>query len=337
MLSTAYVISQFNSSKPADFRAWKKSSRVAAKLGSSLHPKGLLGEFLSPAEWLVESPNVPYVAIADPGPVVPVQVHLYNVYQDEKKQFLLQRAQVNQFHQAVLNSLDVTALQLVTAGDADRTLQWTIMELTRVYGTLTPTALADATTGVLEKVFVHDGSSTLAVATRNLTQAHEEAHLVSRSNNDVIGIPKQVAYLRNAVTPCGIFTNCLENYANRYATVDAQTFDLLKEWLHVFADNRPPTITSGSKGYSANAAIDNAADDEFEQRYQKRFAAEAKAAKQQQQPRADWSTKPYCWSHGPCGHLGADCDHPSEGHKKAATWANKMGGQAVPLTRYRKA
>jgi len=34
----------------------------------------------------------------------------------------------------------------------------------------------------------------------------------------------------------------------------------------------------------------------------------------------------YCWTHGLCGHTSADCFAPAEGHKKAATINNRMGG-----------
>ena len=34
----------------------------------------------------------------------------------------------------------------------------------------------------------------------------------------------------------------------------------------------------------------------------------------------------YCWTHGSCLHKGADCKRKREGHKKEATFINKMGG-----------
>ena len=34
----------------------------------------------------------------------------------------------------------------------------------------------------------------------------------------------------------------------------------------------------------------------------------------------------YCWTHGAWNHLSKDCFKPREGHKKEATFANKMGG-----------
>ena len=38
-----------------------------------------------------------------------------------------------------------------------------------------------------------------------------------------------------------------------------------------------------------------------------------------------FSARPFCWSHGPCKHLGVGCGDPELGHKKDATWKNQMG------------
>jgi hypothetical protein len=37
----------------------------------------------------------------------------------------------------------------------------------------------------------------------------------------------------------------------------------------------------------------------------------------------------YCWSHGICNHHGAACTAPKEGHKKEATYKNRMGGSTM--------
>jgi len=38
------------------------------------------------------------------------------------------------------------------------------------------------------------------------------------------------------------------------------------------------------------------------------------------------TTKLYCWTHGACAHKGEDCNKPTDGHKKEATFANRMNG-----------
>ena len=38
-----------------------------------------------------------------------------------------------------------------------------------------------------------------------------------------------------------------------------------------------------------------------------------------------FSARPFCWSHGPCKHLGVGCGDPELGHKKDTTWKNQMG------------
>lgn len=38
-----------------------------------------------------------------------------------------------------------------------------------------------------------------------------------------------------------------------------------------------------------------------------------------------FSARPFCWSHGPCKHLGIGCGDKTAGHKEQATWQNQMG------------
>ena len=38
-----------------------------------------------------------------------------------------------------------------------------------------------------------------------------------------------------------------------------------------------------------------------------------------------FSAQPFCWSHGPCKHLGMGCVQPDAGHKEDATWQHQMG------------
>ena len=44
------------------------------------------------------------------------------------------------------------------------------------------------------------------------------------------------------------------------------------------------------------------------------------------------NTSMYCWSHGACAHSGQNCNSKKEGHKDAATLANKMGGSTAYCT-----
>jgi len=50
--------------------------------------------------------------------------------------------------------------------------------------------------------------------------------------------------------------------------------------------------------------------------------AVGKHAKSAQTP---FAFQPFCWSHGPCKHLGTGCGDKAAGHKKDATWQDQMG------------
>lgn len=49
------------------------------------------------------------------------------------------------------------------------------------------------------------------------------------------------------------------------------------------------------------------------------------AGKQAKSALTPFSARPFCWSHGPCKHLGMGCGDPSAGHKEQATWQHQMG------------
>jgi hypothetical protein len=59
----------------------------------------------------------------------------------------------------------------------------------------------------------------------------------------------------------------------------------------------------------------------------KRGATTTKGAvgKQAKSALTPFSARPFCWSHGPCKHLGRGCGDPEAGHKEHATWQNQMG------------
>jgi len=59
----------------------------------------------------------------------------------------------------------------------------------------------------------------------------------------------------------------------------------------------------------------------------KRSATTTKGAagKQAKSALTPFSARPFCWSHGPCKHLGMGCGDPEAGHKKEATWQHQMG------------
>jgi hypothetical protein len=58
----------------------------------------------------------------------------------------------------------------------------------------------------------------------------------------------------------------------------------------------------------------------------KRGATTTKGAvvKQAKNAPTPFSVRPFCWSHGPCKHLGTGCGDRTAGHKEQATWQSQM-------------
>ena len=44
--------------------------------------------------------------------------------------------------------------------------------------------------------------------------------------------------------------------------------------------------------------------------------------------------QPFCWSHGPCQHLGKGCTKPDPGHQEKATWQSQMGSKWKDYSRH---
>ena len=84
----------------------------------------------------------------------------------------------------------------------------------------------------------------------------------------------------------------------------------------------PPAVQEAPSGL-------NAAMLQLIQSMQKQLDASTSGKGTGKQPskyRGRRNTSKYCWSHGACAHEGSECKYPKPGHKKEATFANKMGG-----------
>ena len=48
--------------------------------------------------------------------------------------------------------------------------------------------------------------------------------------------------------------------------------------------------------------------------------------KHKKKPTPNKKERKYCWTHGACAHNGSECNYPKDGHKKEATFANRLDG-----------
>ena len=114
------------------------------------------------------------------------------------------------------------------------------------------------------------------------------------------------------------------------------------EGAKILADHEAKESTSPTTATTneANAVTPSLA--EFEQLMKTTFSTLLKESNKTKQPRgpgrdnnnnsnnknrnANGKNSMYCWTHGACNHLGTDCKSPATGHKKEATFDNRMEG-----------
>lgn len=325
MSSHSFVLPKFSGLK-ADFPVFKEKVLDCAAMASSLDPQGLTGFFLSVPAFTALFGG-PFVPLQHPGQEpAPGQARAWKAWAYALQRFELQQSQLQGFTHAFVESLDVHARLLMEQpgfGIRGRTARWMFNELIRVYGTITPADLL-ANTASLELAYVP------AALIRDYTAAHARAHMVAATNGQPLSEAQKVRYLVAGLAPSGVFRQCVDYWHMQYATLAAQTFELLRAAVHSFADNMGPSATSQSLGYaSANAAADRlplcAAD--LTALIQQCLAAQATASSTSKQPATQRDqAKHYCWSHGPCGHSSQQCEHRRDGHIESATLKNQQGG-----------
>jgi hypothetical protein len=145
---------------------------------------------------------------------------------------------------------------------------------------------------------------------------HRITHGTFAVNLQPIGNEQQIATLRAALVPCGLWEGVFAHFIQRYYEPVQQTFAHYEELLLQAADNMLSTATAGTSGYAHGAAVSHC------KGCQCGIAAAVTTATAA--PRA--LTTFYCWTHGAGGHSGADCKHIATGHQPSATRSSAHGG-----------
>lgn len=114
------------------------------------------------------------------------------------------------------------------------------------------------------------------------------------------------------------FQRCVESFFEKYASVSKQTVTRLCKHVNVYAANVLPRATRGV-ALSVGNPLDGLSDEAIDRLAS---ALEARLGSKS----VDAAARLYCWTHGPCNHLGKDCTSPQPGHKVDATMTKKMGG-----------
>ena len=154
----------------------------------------------------------------------------------------------------------------------------------------------------------------------------------------------------NAIKDCfahSTFLPCWTTFASTHGALAVQTVAALAAAITHYVKNVLP-LSVGRHGVAAAATVDEMSPEDMDRILSalearvRRSGAENSLRETAQPPAnsGDWASQPlhlrlYCHTHWPCNHLGKECSSGKPGHKKEATWANKMGGPSV-FTPYHK-
>jgi hypothetical protein len=318
-------------------------NRMFIEILDNARAQRLLQFYATPAQMLqlfgITAPNVP-VATPHPGDepgAAPAAAH--TAWVDHRKRYETEQDKLTTFDSKLWSrdSMSPEALEPL------RNPHGIIFFNTPLERMALFTAAHSALTGadidrmkdVLKEPFTQGGDFVAFIlartaATRSLANA-----------NAPINEHDQISSLRDAVAPCGHFTDTLTKFFADHPRPDGQRHATLATRLQDYAQNVRPHVTTGTQGYAAMAhsaehrAVALAAQ-LVSERLEHQVVLQALMAsraptrttvpKKTGKPDKKKYVPGYCHTHGHCGHQSFGCEYPILGHKYEATIDNQMGG-----------
>ena len=309
--------------------AWREALLDAAVLALPSNPFGLLGFLLSPADFRLlndDADFIPCPAPVQPPPVLGFNPAPYQQWRHQSDQYTLERTRLAALKGSFLAALDESSRALVQDANGSTrngTVQYFLTTLQEAYGTLTPIELQ---TNLASLAAPYVPPTAIREHIRLHTNVHQLAHRAGQPLNDF----SKMQLLKDSVTPCGQFRDILTYYAFSHASIMEQTFLSLCTALIAGADNAAPTASSAGYAHAASsvaAAPDPAALQQATLDRLVDLMSQLVTERKSSDKRSGVKKQEYCWTHGPCGHRGADCQHPARGHQAAATASNRLSGK----------
>ena len=308
---------------------------LAASMTASNPEFGLLGAVLSIAQYEIISPGNPFVLLANPGPLIPLDPIAANRRQREVdiKMFATQQLDMRDLKKAGLIAIDnqyITLMSQPIIRMANRTVQWIVQDfLFERYGRLTPLEMEDINKSLDDFYFPE---------TQSLPEhfgKHVQAHNTALANNAPFSERDKVAKLRDSLLSCDLYPLAIDAWAREFPSIALQTFQNLQDAIQVADNNRDRLSTAMTHGYGVAAAVRAVPTPapitdaslllaQFAAMAARIEAWEAKTALPPQTKKEAQNN--YCHTHGRCAHTSKDCRTPGPNHNAKATARNTMGG-----------
>jgi hypothetical protein len=341
------------SAQAKDYKPYRGKLVSCAFNATSTNKFGFVGLILTPEAYAKYTAPINGGVAALPFALIPEQLPFADCdllfadwkYQDEK--ILRQTTDLKLFRKTFLDSIDLNTENHFQDEDYhldNANLTEVLAYMDETYGTVMGNAV-DQNKIEMTKHFTNDGSMELSTFIGN----QEVAHKFAEKNFDPIGQYTKYATLRDSVSSCGAFKDCLRDFVAANRVPEKQTFEKLKKDLLDFAATTDLLSTTGKSHYANSAVLTEI--ETLKQMVTQQQAAiaaltfsaaavtkQSAAEPKQQNGKKNTSSadqkkkgrkqKCYCHSHGPNNsHNGDDCNDPIEpGHEPSATYENMMGG-----------
>jgi hypothetical protein len=321
------TIPTFSGNK-CDYPSYRNSLLDCASNASALciHGHGLLGFLLTAAEWLLlvfVGNAAAFVPLEHPGQR-PAAAAGFAAWKFDNDAHQLQQSQIKTFKEHFVASVDATsrqAMQHPVTGTRGHSLADLLTIMDNLHGVLSPSDLTRSSDRLKTPY-------SLGSPFTDFVRSHEVIHLEAATNGQAMPELHKVRALITAVSHCPSFAARCELWKSMVPTAAAQTFALLATALRSHADTRDSDATAGSHAY-ANQSLEVL----VAAAVAKSFSEHAASATISSRPPRPAPSTPqprkqlfYCWTHGPCGHQGSECEHPEPGHIPTASFSNQQGG-----------
>ena len=326
------------------YLGWRLDLIERALTAEPSYPKGLAGFWLAEADYvLLEGNPAPFVFPVEPNepgdPAAGANAEARQIHamaQTKYKALLdIHHARLKSngaLRQAFINALDKTtkaALSDPIHGYTRLSERQLLAAMDVAYGTITVQELRQAKHN-LEEQFVEGASLREHIA------VHKRVGAFAAACQQPMPETEKVSLLRASVQSSGLFEAPIQIWEAANPGINQQRFDQLALVLQQAADTRGATLTVGNRQRGeAQSLMANLASmvTELTSRLDNLAANAASAHTTPSQvptnnrPRYP-PAKFYCWTHGSNpSHASCDCRYPAQGHKKAATASNKLGGK----------
>jgi hypothetical protein len=279
------------------------------------HEYGLVGFATQPVEYATYT-LAPFVPLGEPvEPPMGSVADDWSRFRNRQEKFERQEDAYNVAVRAILANLGETPLETVRDNITRRfetNLREIISRLDAQYLIVTRQELISARETLVER---YDSAKSF----RAHVTKHRQVHNMHEMANQTMPEIDKIHCLAQSLVADADVKICLAQYFAATPDIRNQSFNDISTLIETLMANRPTNPNNEFALMAARTSSDEAG------RELAALRKEILELKKASRPKSHFIAS-YCWTHGHCGHAGADCRSPARGHVNEATGTNRHGG-----------